>query len=188
MRNFRLAFRMLYRTPLVAGVAILSLALGLGANTAIYSLFNELLLQPLPVVHPEQLVLFGGNLPTPGSHQSTLAGKDARWVFSYPMFRDLESQPGPFSGVAAHEDFVANLVTHDNVVAAHGEIRCNPGNPRAPASTDAISATSDQKQILRFARDDKSSPSRPFAYSPPPRRCSRPSRQRRPIQLPPSAL
>ena len=121
MQNLRLAFRTLCRTPLVTVVAVSSLALGIGANTAIYSLFNQLLLQPLPVPHPEQLVLFGGNTPTPGSHQSTSAGKDAKWVFSYPMFRDLESQPGPFSGVAAHEDFVTNVVAHGNTVMANGE-------------------------------------------------------------------
>ena len=74
MRNLRLAFRTLFRTPLVTGVAVLSLALGIGANAAIYSLFHELLLAPLPVPHPEQLVVFGGNTPTPGSHQTTLAG------------------------------------------------------------------------------------------------------------------
>ena len=121
MRNLRLAIRTLRRTPLVTGIAVLSLALGIGANTAIYSLFNELLIQPLPVPHPEQLVLFGGNMPAPGSHQSTSAGKDTKWVFSYPMFRDLESRPGPFSGVAAHEDFVANVVAHGNTRMANGE-------------------------------------------------------------------
>src|SRR5689334_18714758 len=94
MRNLRLAYRTLFRTPLVTGVAILSLALGIGANAAIYSLFHELLLAPLPVPHPEQLVNFGGNTPSPGSHQTTQAGGDSRWVFSYAMLRDLEAQSG----------------------------------------------------------------------------------------------
>src|SRR5918912_4021125 len=109
MPNLRLAFRTLSRTPLVTGVAVLSLALGIGANAAIYSLFHELLLAPLPVPHPEQLVIFGGNTPSPGSHQTTLAGGDSRWVFSYAMFRDLQAQPGPFSGVAGHQDASVNV-------------------------------------------------------------------------------
>ena len=121
MRNLRLAFRTLFRTPLVTGVAVLSLALGIGANAAIYSLFHELLLAPLPVPHPEQLVTFGGNTPTPGSHQTTLAGGDSRWVFSYAMFRDFEAEPGPFSGVAAHEDFNANIAFRRNTVNVNAE-------------------------------------------------------------------
>src|SRR4051812_5395727 len=109
MRNLRLAYRTLFRTPLVTGVAVLSLALGIGANAAIYSLFNELLLAPLPVPHPEQLVLFGGNTPTPGAHQTGLAGGDSKWVWSYKMFRDLEGQTTSFSGVAAHVAFSPNV-------------------------------------------------------------------------------
>lgn len=101
MRNLRLAFRTLFKTPLVTVVAIVSLALGIGANAAIYSLFDELLRAPLPVPHPERLVNLGGNNPSPGSHQCGIAG-NCQWVFSYRMFRDLEAQPGPFSGVAGH--------------------------------------------------------------------------------------
>src|SRR5690348_7244205 len=121
MRNLRLAYRTLFRTPLVTGVAVLSLALGIGANAAIYSLFHELLLAPLPVPHPEQLVVFGGNTPTPGGHQTTLAGGDSKWVFSYAMFRDFEAQPGPFSGVAAHQDFQANIAFRRNTVNVNAE-------------------------------------------------------------------
>ena len=113
MRNLRLAFRTLFRTPFVTAVAILSLALGIGANAAIYSLFNELLLAPLPVPQPERLVNLGGNTVSPGSHQCGLAG-NCEWVFSYKMFRDLEAQPGPFSGVAAHVIFTANIAFQGN--------------------------------------------------------------------------
>ena len=121
MRNLRLAYRTLFRTPLVTGVAVLSLALGIGANAAIYSLFHELLLAPLPVPHPEQLVNFGGNTPSPGSHQTTQAGGDSRWVFSYAMLRDLEAQPGPFSGIAGHQDFSPNIAFRRNTVNVSAE-------------------------------------------------------------------
>src|ERR1041385_8371088 len=56
MRNVKLAFRTLFKTPFVTIVAVLSLALGIGANAAIYSLFNQILLRPLPVAQPERLV------------------------------------------------------------------------------------------------------------------------------------
>jgi predicted permease len=121
MRNLRLAFRTLFKTPFVTVVAILSLALGIGANAAIYSLFNEMLLAPLPVPHPEQLVNFGGNNPSPGSHQCGQAG-NCEWVFSYRMFRDLEAQPGPFSGVAGHVLISPNISFRGNTVNGSGEL------------------------------------------------------------------
>jgi predicted permease len=121
MRNLRLAFRTLFKTPFVTVVAILSLALGIGANAAIYSLFNEMLLAPLPVPHPEQLVNLGGNTPSPGSHQCGLAG-NCEWVFSYRMFRDLEAQPGPFSGLAGHVITQPNISYRGNTVSASAEL------------------------------------------------------------------
>jgi putative ABC transport system permease protein len=121
MRNIRLAFRTLFRTPFVTIVAILSLALGIGANAAIYSLFNEMLLAPLPVPHAEQLVNLGGNTVSPGSHQCGQAG-NCEWVFSYKMFRDLESTPGPFTGVAAHVIFGANIAFRGTTLNASGEL------------------------------------------------------------------
>src|SRR5262245_58112111 len=57
MNDFRVAIRSLKATPLVTAAAILSLALGIGANTAIFSLVNGLLLSPLPVHDPQNLVV-----------------------------------------------------------------------------------------------------------------------------------
>ena len=108
MRNLKLAFRTLFRTPFVTVVAILSLALGIGANAAIYSLFNEMLLQPLPVSHPERLVNFAAPGPIRGSNSCNQAG-DCDEVFSYPMFRDLERANTAFSGIAGHYLFGVNL-------------------------------------------------------------------------------
>ena len=121
MRNLKLAFRTLFKTPFVTVVAILSLALGIGANAAIFSLFNEMLLAPLPVSHPEQLVNFGGNTVSPGSHQCGLAGNCDR-VFSYKMFRDLEAERGPFTGVAAHMIIRANVAFHGQTLNTTGEL------------------------------------------------------------------
>ena len=108
MRNIKLAFRTLFKTPFVAIVAILSLALGIGANAAIYSLFNQMLLRPLPVVEPERLANFVGMEPVIGSNSCNQAG-DCNEVFSYPMLRDLEKANTAFSGIAGHFLFGANL-------------------------------------------------------------------------------
>ena len=89
LSNFRLAVRTLAKTPFVTAIAILSLALGIGANTAIFSLFDRMLLRPLPVPDPGALVNLGTPRPKPGSNSCNQAG-DCEWVFSYPMFRDLE--------------------------------------------------------------------------------------------------
>lgn len=108
MRNIKLAFRTLFKTPFVAIVAILSLALGIGANAAIYSLFNQMLLRPLPVVEPERLANFVGTGPVIGSNSCNQAG-DCDEVFSYPMLRDLQKANTAFSGIAGHFLFGANL-------------------------------------------------------------------------------
>ena len=108
MRNLRLAVRTLFRTPFVAAIAILSLALGIGANTAIYSLFERLLLRPLPVHEPDRLVNLGSPGPKSGSISSGIAG-DTDEIFSYAMFRDLEAAETGLEGIAAHRSFGANL-------------------------------------------------------------------------------
>ena len=108
MHSIRLAFRTLFKTPFVTMVAILSLSLGIGANSAIFSLFNQMLLRPLPVPHPEELVNLGAPGPKPGSNSCSNAG-GCEEVFTYPMFRDLERVQTSFTGIAAHRGFGANL-------------------------------------------------------------------------------
>ena len=108
MPSFRHAFRTLFKTPFVTAVAIVSLALGIGANSAIFSMFSALLLAPLPVAEPAALVNLSAPGPKPGSQSCGNAGGcDA--VFSYPMFRDLERLQSVFTGIAAHVSFSANL-------------------------------------------------------------------------------
>ena len=108
MPNLKLAFRTLVRTPFVTIVAVLSLGLGIGANAAIFSMFNEILLQPLPVSDPGRLVNLSAPGPNPGSQSCGVAG-GCEEVFSYPMFRDLEAARTAFSGIAAHVAFAANV-------------------------------------------------------------------------------
>ena len=108
MPNLKFAFRTLFKTPFVTIVAIVSLALGIGANAAIFSLFNQILRKPLPVPEPLRLVNLAAPGPKPGSTNCSQAG-DCETVFSYPMFRDLEKIQTPFTGIAAHLSFGANL-------------------------------------------------------------------------------
>ena len=108
MANLKLALRTLFKTPFVTAVAVLSLALGIGANAAIFSLFNQMLLRPLPVPQPNRLVNLEGSEPNGGSQSCTMAG-DCRVILSYPMFRDLEKAQTVFTGIAAHRSFGANL-------------------------------------------------------------------------------
>src|SRR4051812_20538931 len=108
MRDLKLAFRTLFKTPFVTVVAILSLGLGIGANAAIFSMFNQMLLKSLPVSDPGRLVNFAAPGPQQGSSSCNDAGPCSE-VFSYPMYRDLEKANSALSGLAAHRSFGANL-------------------------------------------------------------------------------
>lgn len=89
MTNLKLAFRTLFKSPFVTTVAIVSLALGIGANAAIFSLFNHILLRALPVQEPDRLVNLAAPGPKTGYSSSDDAGSSDE-IFSYPMFRDLQ--------------------------------------------------------------------------------------------------
>ena len=119
MINVRLAFRLLWKTPFVTLVAIASLALGIGANAAIFSVFNQLLVRPLPVQQPGRLVNLSAPGPRPGSASCGQAG-DCDVVFSYPMFRDLEQAQTAFAGIAAHVPFDANLAARNHTLSGAG--------------------------------------------------------------------
>jgi predicted permease len=119
MADLKLAARTFTKTPFITAVAVLSLALGIGANTAIYSLFDQILLRSLPVRDPGQLVNLAAPGPKPGSQSCNQAGS-CDDVFSYLMFRDLEKAELPLSGVAAHRLFGANLAFEGNTRNAEG--------------------------------------------------------------------
>ncbi|HVR29423.1 MAG TPA: ABC transporter permease, partial [Thermoanaerobaculia bacterium] len=119
MTDLKLALRSLIRAPLVNLVAILSLALGIGANGALYSLFDQMLLQALPVPEPGRLVNLGAPGPKPGSQSCNQAG-DCDEVWSYPMFRDLEREQNVLTGLAAHRAFGANLAYEGETLSGTG--------------------------------------------------------------------
>lgn len=108
MRHIKLAVRMLFKTPFVTTVAVLSLALGIGANAAIYSLFDQLLIRSLPVYSPEQLVNLSAPGPMPGSNSCNQQG-ECDEVFSYSMFRDLEREQTALAGIVGTRIFGASI-------------------------------------------------------------------------------
>jgi predicted permease len=112
MRQLKFAFRTLFKSPFVTAVAILSLALGIGANAAIFSLFDQTLLRAVPVRDPDQLVSLAAPGPQYGSNSCSMIG-NCDEVFSYPMFRDLERSQTVLSGLAAHRDMSVSL-SYDN--------------------------------------------------------------------------
>jgi len=117
--NIKLGMRSLWKNPFVSGVAIVSLALGIGANTAIFSLFNDFILSSLPVSEPDRLVNLGAPGPKPGSQSCNNAGS-CEDVFSYQMFRDLEGMQDVFTGIAAHRSFGANLAFEGQTMSRGG--------------------------------------------------------------------
>jgi predicted permease len=119
MANLRLALRTLSRTPFVTVVAVISLAFGIGANTAIFSMFDQLLLRPLPVRAPGELVNLVAAGPKPGSNTCNNQGS-CEEVFSYPMFKDLEAAQQVFAGMAAHRSFGANLAYRGQTMNGEG--------------------------------------------------------------------
>ncbi len=98
-QDIRYGLRMLLKNPSTTMVAVLTLALGIGANTTIFSALNGLLLRPLPVANAERLVVFGAQQQ----------GGNPFIHFSYPDFKDIRSQADGFSDVMAYKLMLAGM-------------------------------------------------------------------------------
>ena len=125
-RDLLYAIQMLRKNPVFTITAIATLAFGIGATTAMFSLFHQILLRSLPVPEPDRLVNLGAPGPKPGSTSCSVIG-DCEAVFSYPMFRDLEREQTVFTGIAAHVKFPVNLA-YGGMPALSGEVLLVSGN------------------------------------------------------------
>lgn len=92
LADLKFALRTLRRNPLFSLIAILSLALGIGANTAIFSLMDQLLLRLLPVKDPDSLVMLS-------QRGTNMGGNDGERANSYPIYQDYQQRAEAFSDV-----------------------------------------------------------------------------------------
>src|SRR5437764_8680493 len=106
LSDLRLAVRGLRRSPLFASVAILSLALGIGANTAIFTLIDQILLRKLPVKSPDELVMLYQRANNMGSNMGMRMN-------SYPLYQDLQAKAEPLAEVTCRR-LVPASITVDN--------------------------------------------------------------------------
>ena len=91
LQDIRYGIRVIAKSPGFAAIVILTLALGIGANTAIFSMMDTVILQSLPVRNPDELVVISSTVPKSGTDTS----------FSYPMYRDIRDKNDVFDGVLA---------------------------------------------------------------------------------------
>ncbi|MGB8592202.1 MAG: ABC transporter permease [Candidatus Acidiferrales bacterium] len=118
-QDLRYGLRSLGRTPGFAAAAILTLALGIGANTAIFSVFNQVLLQRLPVKNPNELVM----LRNPGlKNGHTWSDGDDAESFSYLMYKGLREKNSVFSGLLARFPFSASVGYGGDTEKASGDL------------------------------------------------------------------
>jgi len=103
--DLRYAIRTWKKTPVLTIIAALSLALGIGANTSIFSLLDQVVIQLLPVKDPERLVLLHSSAQFSGWTTSD----NNETVYSYPMYQDLEKRNHVFTGIAARAAASVNL-------------------------------------------------------------------------------
>src|SRR5688572_13732093 len=115
MHDLRLAIRGLLRSPLFSIVAILSLALGIGANTAIFTLIDQIVLRKLPVAAPEQLVMLHQEGPHNGSNMGTR-------MHSYPLYQDFQRKAEPLADVLCRRLVPASLSIDNRTERVEAEL------------------------------------------------------------------
>src|SRR6266700_4135306 len=119
VQDVRYALRQLRNSPAFAFVAVITLALGIGANTAIFTLLDQAILRNLPVKEPGRLTVFRFSGDDTGS---THARGDSNLVLSYPVYRDLRDHNSVFSGLIATSWAQVGVQWHNQPDLADAEL------------------------------------------------------------------
>jgi predicted permease len=120
LQDTRYALRQLRKAPGFAVIVVLTLALGIGANAAVFTLFDQVILRMLPVSDPQSLVRFTWSGAFQGSMSSF--GGDSDNFFSYPMYKDLRDQNRVFDGLAAADRCHVGLSWHNQAESEDAEV------------------------------------------------------------------
>jgi predicted permease len=119
LQDLRCAVRQLRKSPAFTAVAVITLALGIGANTAIFVLLDQVLLRSLPVKDPARLVL----LRSTGADRGHVSSRtDDALYFSYPMYRDLRDRNSVFSGLIATDAAQVGVQWHNEPELVDAEL------------------------------------------------------------------
>lgn len=120
IQDCRYALRQLRKSPGFALTVVVTLALGIGANTAIFTLFDQALLRTLPVQKPNELVRFRWTGAFNGSMSSF--GGDGNNYFSYPMYKDLRDRNQVFQGILASDEANVGITWHNEAEDRDAEV------------------------------------------------------------------
>jgi len=120
VQNIRYALRQLRKSPGFTLTVIITLALGIGANAAVFTLFDQVLLRMLPVERPKELVRFHWTGAFSGSTSSF--GGDSKNYFSYPMYKDLRDQNQVFQGMLAADKTGVGVSWHNQAENKDAEV------------------------------------------------------------------
>ena len=124
-QDIRFGVRMLAKNPAFTAIAVLTLALGIGANTGIFSILRQVLLQRLPVPHPEELVLLYGPGPKQGhvnSDENGQPGEQGAESFSYPMYLNLRDHNSVFAGLVGKDTGSVSLAYHGHTERSKADL------------------------------------------------------------------
>lgn len=156
LQDARYALRQLRRAPGFASVAVLTLALGIGANTAIFTLLDQVLLRSLPVKDADRLVI----LRFAGSESGHVSSRtDEHFYFSYPIYRDLRDRNAVFDGVIATDWAQVGIQWHDQPELSPAELVSGnyfdvlggrPALGRLLVAADDVAANANPVAVLSF--------------------------------------